>query len=152
VLADDRPGRIRAGLLEESFDLLLPRGDDLVAVFYQRLFSIAPRIAHLFGGVATDVQRRKFLSTLVLLRRSWRNFDAIEPELVALGERHRRYSVLAEQYPIVGDALIGAMVEIGGQQWKPAYTTCWREAYAVVQNVMLRGAASPVPDAVSASG
>jgi predicted ATPase len=53
---------------------------------------------------------------------------------------------------IVGDALIGAMVEIGGQQWKPAYTPCWREAYAVVQNMMLRGAASPVPDAVPASG
>jgi hypothetical protein len=34
------------------------------------------------------------------------------------------------------------MAALGGDAWKPAYTAAWQEAYAVVQDVMLSGAAA----------
>ena len=54
--------------LETSFDLVAPRGDELMDVFYARLFAAAPEVAPLFA--ATDLARQKamLLGTLVLLR------------------------------------------------------------------------------------
>src|SRR5215208_7593268 len=53
--------------LEESFDLIAPRGDDLMDVFYARLFAAAPAVEPLFAG--TDLRRQKgmLLGALVLL-------------------------------------------------------------------------------------
>ena len=74
--------------LETSFDLVAPRGDDLMDTFYRRLFIAAPAVQPLFAG--TDLRRQKamLLSALVLLRKSLRDLDAIVPNLHALGARH----------------------------------------------------------------
>lgn len=136
---------IDADLLEESFDLVVLRGDDLAAGFYRRLFASAPSLLPLFSGVAMDRQQHKFLSTLVILRRSWRDMGEVLSELEWLGGDHLRYGVLPDHYPLLGDALIETMIEIGGSRWKPEYTISWRAAYAVVAEAMLRGAASAPP-------
>lgn len=132
---------LRADLLEESFDLVVLRGDDLVAGFYRCLFASAPSLRRLFEDVAMGRQQLKFLSTLVTLRRSWRDLDALAPELERLGARHVRYGVLPEHYPLLGSALIDALTEVGGTHWKPEYTRSWQAAYEVVAGAMLRGAA-----------
>jgi hemoglobin-like flavoprotein len=53
--------------LETSFDLLAPHGDELMDVFYARLFAAAPGVRPLFP---TDMARQKtmLLGALVLLR------------------------------------------------------------------------------------
>ena len=43
--------------LETSFDLVAPRGDELMDVFYTRLFATAPVVQPLFAG--TDLKRQK---------------------------------------------------------------------------------------------
>ena len=43
--------------LESSFDLVAPRGDELMDVFYGRLFAAAPAVRPLFAG--TDLKRQK---------------------------------------------------------------------------------------------
>ena len=52
-------------VLESSFDLVAARGDELMDVFYARLFAAAPAVRPLFP--ATDMQRQKamLLATLV---------------------------------------------------------------------------------------
>ena len=40
--------------------------------------------------------------------------------------------------------MIGTMAEVAGDAWKPEYTSAWQDAYAVVQDVMLSGAAAQV--------
>jgi hemoglobin-like flavoprotein len=128
--------------LETSFDQIAPRGDELMDVFYARLFSVAPSVKPLFAG--TDLKRQKamLLAALVLLRRSLRDLDSITPALRELGARHVRYGALPEHYPVVGEVLIATMSEIAGDAWKPEYTAAWQEAFGVVQEVMLQGAAT----------
>jgi hemoglobin-like flavoprotein len=77
--------------LETSFDLIAPHGDDLMDEFYGRLFEAAPAVMPLFAG--TDLRRQKtmLLGTLVLLRKSLRDLDAIVPRLRELGARHVAY-------------------------------------------------------------
>src|ERR671932_45000 len=67
--------------LETSFDLVAPRGDELMELFYARLFEAAPAVKPLFAK--TDLKRQKtmLLGTLVLLRKSLRDLGAIVPKL-----------------------------------------------------------------------
>ncbi len=55
-------------LLEESFDLVAPRGQELVDRFYHRVFSIAPGARTLFAGVDMVKQKRMLLRAVLAAR------------------------------------------------------------------------------------
>ena len=126
--------------LETSFDLIAPRGDELMDVFYSRLFAAAPAVKPLFAN--TDLQRQKsmLLAVLVLLRKSLRDLGAIVPKLHDLGARHVGYGARPEYYPIVGEVLIASMAEIAGPAWTSEYERAWSEAFAIVSGAMIEGA------------
>jgi methyl-accepting chemotaxis protein len=126
--------------LETSFDLVAPRGDELVDLFYSRLFEAAPAVIPLFAD--TDLRRQKamLLGTLDLLRKSLHDLDAIVPNLRELGARHVAYGAKPEHYPVVGEVLIGAMATIAGPAWQAEHERAWRRALAIVCGAMLEGA------------
>jgi methyl-accepting chemotaxis protein len=142
TLVETRPGgaTVIVNDLETSFDLVAPRGDELMDVFYARLFEAAPAAQPLFAHVDLKKQKTMLLGALVLLRKSLRNLDPILPKLRELGARHVAYGARPEHYPIVGAVLIASMAEVAGQGWRPEYEQAWAEAYDVVQAVMLEGA------------
>jgi len=125
--------------LETSFDLVAPRGDELMDEFYSRLFATAPSVRSLFPE---DMQRQKvaLLGSLVLLRKSLRNLDAIVPKLRELGARHVAYGALPEHYPVVGAVLIESLAAIAGDAWTPEFESAWAGAYEVVAGTMIAGA------------
>ena len=125
--------------LETSFDLVAPRGDELIEDFYQRLFAAAPAVRPLFPDDMTR-QRAMLLSALVLLRKSLRDLDRIVPTLRSLGARHVAYGAKPEHYPLVGQVLIQSMAAIAGDAWLPAYEQAWGAAFMIVAGVMIEGA------------
>jgi hemoglobin-like flavoprotein len=133
--------------LETSFDLLAPRGEQLMDIFYARLFAVVPAVKPLFA--CTDLQRQKahLLGALVLLRRSLRDLDAIVPTLRELGARHVAYGARPEHYPVVGEVLIASMAELAGDAWRPECERAWAAAFAVVAGVMLDGAGAAESEA-----
>ena len=100
--------------LETSFDLVAPRGDELMDYFYARLFFAAPAVKPLFPN---DMKKQKtiLLGALVLLRKSLRNLDAIVPKLRELGARHVAYGAKPEHYGVVGATLITSLATIAGE-------------------------------------
>jgi hemoglobin-like flavoprotein len=84
--------------LETTFDLVAPRGEELMDIFYARLFAAAPSVKPLFDG--TDLRRQKamLLGALVLVRKSLRDMDAMLPTLRELGARHVGYGAKPEHY------------------------------------------------------
>jgi hemoglobin-like flavoprotein len=126
-------------LLESSFDLLAPRGDELMDEFYARLFELAPEVRPLFPE---DMRRQKtmLLGALVLLRKSLRDLDAIVPKLRELGARHVAYGARPEHYPVVGSALLAAMSTLAGDDWTAETEAAWRDALGIVSGAMLAGA------------
>ena len=103
--------------LESSFDLLAPRGEELVDTFYERLFARAPEVRPLFG---TDLRRQRtmLLRALVLVRSSLRDLDSILPTLRSLGARHVGYGARPEHYPVVAEVLIESMAALAGRSWR----------------------------------
>jgi methyl-accepting chemotaxis protein len=128
--------------LETSFDLIAPRGDELMDVFYARLFAAAPAVQPLFAGIDLKKQKGMLLATLVLLRKSLRNLDAIVPKLRELGARHVAYGARPEHYPVVGEVLIASMAEIAGPVWTDEYEHAWSTAFGIVAGAMIEGAKS----------
>jgi methyl-accepting chemotaxis protein len=130
--------------LETSFDLLAPRGEELVERFYARLFATAPAVRPLFTGDQRR-QRAMLLQALLLVRRSLRDLNALLPVLRRLGARHVAYGARPEHYPVVAAVLIGAMAELAGDEWTERYASAWERALAVVAGAMLDGAALDTP-------
>jgi methyl-accepting chemotaxis protein len=124
--------------LETSFDLVAPRGEELVDIFYTRLFEAAvePLFAH------TDLRKQKamLLATLVLLRKSLRDLDSIAPKLRQLGARHVAYGARPEHYPVVAEVLLASMAEIAEDAWTPEVEAAWAGALGLVATAMLEGA------------
>lgn len=134
--------------LETSFDLVAPRGDELMDEFYSLLFAAAPAVRSLFPD---DLGRQKkmLLAALVLVRKSLRDLDAIAPTLRRLGARHVAYGARPEHYPVVGEVLIAAMATIAGDAWTPEYQRAWSETFELVAATMLEGAQQATLDAAA---
>jgi hemoglobin-like flavoprotein len=126
-------------LLEESFDLVAPRGDELMDEFYARFFAAAPDVRVLYPE-DMKWQKTMFLGALVLLRKSLRDLDAVVPKLRELGARHVAYGARPEHYAVAGGLLIDAMKAVAGDDWLPAYERAWGAAYEIVASTMLAGA------------
>jgi nitric oxide dioxygenase len=127
--------------LETSFDLVAPRGDELMDRFYARLFAAAPETKALFARSDMETQKSMLLGALVLLRRHLRDLDRIVPILRGLGARHVAYGARPEHYPVVGAALIASMAAVAGDGWRPEHEQAWTAAFDVVAGAMLDGAA-----------
>ena len=135
--------------LETSFDLVAPRGEELMDVFYARLFAAAPAVKPLFATTDLKGQKTMLLGTLVLLRKSLRDLDAIVPKLRELGARHVAYGAQPEHYPVVGAVLIASMAEIAGEAWRPEYEQAWGAAFEVVAGAMIEGAEAAALEAAA---
>jgi hemoglobin-like flavoprotein len=135
--------------LETSFDLVAPHGDELMEEFYRRLFETAPAVKPLFAR--TDLKRQKtmLLGTLVLLRKSLRDLDAIVPKLRELGARHVAYGAVPEHYPVVGAVLIASMAHVAGPAWRPEFEQAWAAAFEIVAGAMIEGAESVAVEAAA---
>jgi nitric oxide dioxygenase len=134
--------------LEESFDVVAPRGDELMNEFYSRLFAAAPSVRPLFPA---DMQRQKtmLLGALVLLRKSLRDLDAIVPKLRDLGARHVAYGALPDHYPVVGSVLLASLAAVTGDAWTVRHERAWAAAFEVVAATMLEGAERAELEAVA---
>jgi hemoglobin-like flavoprotein len=127
--------------LEASFDLVAPRGEEFVDLFYTKLLDRAPELRPLFDGVDVQQQRAMVLATLVLLRKSFRDPESMAPKLRALGERHVSYGTTAEMYPLAGEVFLEALAEIAGPAWNARIGRAWTDAWALLSGLMLEGAA-----------
>jgi methyl-accepting chemotaxis protein len=148
-IEEGRPMNLNVRALETSFDVVAPRGDELMDEFYTRLFEVAPGVKPLFAR--TDLKRQKtmLLGTLVLLRKSLRDLSAIVPKLRELGARHVAYGAEPAHYAVVGEVLIAAMATVAGPAWRPEHEQAWGEAFEVVAGAMLDGAEAATLDAAA---
>ena len=126
--------------LERSFNLLAPRGQELMDRFYAHLFSKHPELRSLFPSDMSE-QKGKLLASLVLVTKNLRSTAKLVEPLHKMGARHAEYGAVAEHYPVVRDTLVGVMADMAGEQWNEQLTEDWDAAIDFVASVMLEGAA-----------
>ena len=125
--------------LETSFNLLAPRGPELIDRFYATLLSRYPEVRTLFPQ-DMKLQKMKLLSALVLVVESLRRPAQLNEVLLDMGKRHVAYGVKEEHYPYVRDTLLEVMREMAGKAWTPQLEKDWTDALNLVAETMLVGA------------
>jgi hemoglobin-like flavoprotein len=134
-------------LVQQSFAKVAPIANKAAALFYGRLFEIAPEVKALFRGDMAE-QGRKLMGTLAVVVGGLTKLDTILPAASALAKNHVTYGVKASHYTPVGVALLWTLEQgLGPAAWTPELAEAWATAYTTLSGFMIaeaygRGAAA----------
>ena len=123
-------------LIQDSFAKVAPISEQAAALFYGRLFEIAPEAKPLFRG-DMDEQGRKLMATLAVVVNGLSNLDAVLPAASALAKRHVAYGVKPDHYAPVGEALIWTLERGLGAGWTQELAAAWAAAYTTLSQFMI---------------
>lgn len=123
-------------LLRTSFDAVRPISVQAAALFYNRLFEIAPEVRPLFKGDMAE-QGRKLMATLAVVVNGISDMEKLRPAVEALGRRHADYGVKAAHFAPVGAALLWTLEQGLGEAFTPDVRAAWTEAYAALSATMI---------------
>ncbi|GDY31553.1 globin domain-containing protein [Gandjariella thermophila] len=125
--------------LRQSWNAVAEYGIQLPLFFYSVLFLEHPETRQLFPASMSS-QRDKLVSALGTVVSNVENLDSVVPVIQQLGRDHRKFSVMAEHYPAVGNALLTTLEHFLGDRWTPQLAADWEEAYGLVAKVMIEAA------------
>jgi nitric oxide dioxygenase len=123
-------------LIQDSFAKVAPISEQAAALFYGRLFEIAPEVKPLFKGDMTE-QGRKLMATLAVVVNGLANIESILPAASALAKRHVGYGVEPGHYVPVGEALLWTLERGLGSGWTPELAAAWTAAYTTLSQFMI---------------
>ena len=140
VPASAEDNGLKVELLEQSFALVAPQADDLVATFYDNLFTDYPAARPLFDHSDMSKQQQMLKGGLVMVVDNLRKPDVLSKALKGLGARHVKYGALPAHYPLVGNSLLKSLEQYAGAAWTPEVKDAWVGAYGAITELMLEGA------------
>ena len=123
-------------LVQDSFAKVAPISEQAAAIFYDRLFEVAPAVKPMFPADLTE-QRKKLMATLAVVVNGLGNLPSVLPAASALAKRHVGYGAKAEHYPVVGSALLWTLKKGLGEAWTPDVAAAWTEAYGTLSGYMI---------------
>lgn len=126
-------------LVQTSFKLLAPRGDEISEIFYNRLFVIAPQARALFPDDMAS-QREKLIQMLAFVVHRLHTVTEVIRPIENLGIRHSAYGTTAEHYPVVGEALLWTLKEVAGDAFDDELREAWTVAYGTMAQLMIDAA------------
>jgi hemoglobin-like flavoprotein len=118
-------------LVRDSFAKLAPIADDAAALFYQRLFTLDPKLRTLFTHDMKE-QGRKLMSMIATAVAQLDKVEALVPVLRALGKRHIGYGVRDSDYDTVATALLWTLEKGLGADFTPGVKDAWTACYGVL--------------------
>lgn len=134
ALSDDE-----VDLLHFSLRLMQERKELAAALFYPRLFEIAPDTRPMFSDdILGQTEKTIFAFAAVVARIHEIEGDELSADLA---RRHLAYGVEAHHYPLVGKAVISILAEVLGEDhFTPEMNEAWVKAYAEISAAMIKAA------------
>ncbi len=133
--------------VQASWALLAPRGSEVAALFYARLFEADPGLRALFKG-DLQAQGAKLMAALGFVVEGLDDLSTRLPAVQALARRHVAYGVQPADYDRVGAALLATLRQgLAGLDEAEATLEAWGVAYATVAGAMKTAAWPTGPSA-----
>jgi hemoglobin-like flavoprotein len=126
----------QVALIRYSFAKVTPIAEEAAALFYGRLFEVAPEVKPLFRGDMKE-QGRKLMATLAVVVNGLGDLETVLPAASALAKKHVAYGVRAEHYTPVGVALLWALERGLGDEWTSDLAAAWTNAYTMLSEYMI---------------
>ncbi|HEY6738745.1 MAG TPA: globin domain-containing protein [Actinopolymorphaceae bacterium] len=124
---------------KESWALVAKAGDEVPLFFYSHLFLSHPELREMFP-ISMAAQRDKLVGALGRIVSNVDQLDDIVPFIQQLGRDHRRFSVVAEHYSVIGASLLATLRHFLGPAWTDTLAADWAEAYGLIAKVMVQAA------------
>ncbi len=123
-------------LVRMSFAKVAPIKAAFAAIFYDRLFQVAPEYRGMFPADLAQ-QGVKLMDAIGFVVAGLDRLESIVPRMHEMGRRHAAYGVQDAQYKVVGGALIWTLDKILGHDFTPEARKAWIEAYGMVAEAMI---------------
>ena len=136
-------------LIRSSFAQVEPIREQAAAIFYARLFELAPEVRPLFKGDMSD-QGRKLMAMLKTVVGTLDLLDILVPMVQRLAERHVAYGAQPAHYAVVGQALLDTLQAGLGPAFTAETREAWTVAYGTLASLMIAAAESQASKAAAA--
>lgn len=126
--------------IEASVPVLREHGLAITKTFYRNMFAEFPELTNLFnmGNQASGVQQQSLASAVFAYAANIGDPAALAPVVRRIAHKHVSVGIRADQYPIVGRHLLGAIAETLGEAATPALLAAWEEAYNSLANLLIQ--------------
>ena len=126
-------------IVKATVPVLQEHGETITCVFYRSLFAAHPELKDVFN-MANQVrgEQPRALAYAVLAYAS--NIDQLQnlgPAVTKISHKHASLDITPEQYPIVGEHLLGAIGEVLGDAATPEIVDAWGAAYGQLAEIMI---------------
>lgn len=121
--------------IRRSWAMAAASEDVVGRIFYRTLFEIAPHARSLFSG-DMDEQSRKLMQTMNWIVDHLDAPELLQPRAESLAVRHLRYGVEADQYALVGQALIDTLQKGLGDDFDAEDAAAWGRVYGTLSKMM----------------
>lgn len=126
-------------IVESTAPVLREHGLAITTRFYERLFREYPSVKPMFSG--DGFQAERLAGAVLAYAKNIRNLDELAPAVQRIAAKHVEAGVQAEHYDIVGELLLGSMVEVLGEI-DLTVLDAWSEAYGALAAILIETEAS----------
>ncbi|MCG3086778.1 NO-inducible flavohemoprotein [Sporosarcina cyprini] len=126
-------------IVKSTVPVLEQHGKTITTTFYKNMFAAHPELLDIFNHANQSKGRQQtaLANTVLAAAKYIDNLEAIVPAVVQIGHKHRSLGIQPEQYPIVGQHLLGAIKEVLGDAATPEILEAWGEAYGVIADAFI---------------
>lgn len=126
-------------IVKESWAQVLPIADVAMEQFYCRLFELDPSLARLFEKKDMAEQQSHLANAIDLVVTHLHQPEALVRPLQDLGARHVKYGVAANDFQVVGKALLATLESGLADLWTNAHLKAWTAAWEIVVGQIMIG-------------
>jgi nitric oxide dioxygenase len=133
ALSADTIARVKA-----TVPALAEHGEAITLAMYARLFQDA-HIKALFNHAnqSSGAQPKALAGAVLAYARNIDNLGAVLPVVERIAQKHVGYHILAEHYPFVATALLGAIKDVLGDAATDEILAAWGEAYWFLADILI---------------
>jgi class 3 adenylate cyclase/hemoglobin-like flavoprotein len=124
-------------LVQSTWEAVYARRDEAAALFYEKLFQIAPAVKPMFAGVDIRVQGTMLMNMLAAAVKGLDRLDELTPVLQDLGRRHATYGVRVDHYAAVEACLLSTLETMMGEDFNLDVKLAWTGIYNFVAQTMI---------------
>lgn len=125
--------------IQASVPVLKEHGNAITKVFYENLFTAHPELKNIFnmGNQANGAQQQSLAAAVFAYASNIDNLENITPVVRRIAHKHASLGIKPEQYPIVGEHLLGAIKQILGDNATSPLLKAWEDAYGMLADTLI---------------
>lgn len=126
-------------IVKSTAPLISEKGELFTQHFYKRMFSNNPEVLPFFNqsNQHSGTQQRALSSAIIAYANNIDNLSVLDSAIDVIVHKHVSLQIKEEQYPIVGDNLIGTIKEVLGDAATEEVLTAWTEAYWFLADLLI---------------